>query len=227
VKKKLAGLDVRLQLALVVLGLVLAAFGARMLVVSPQKATAADLQQQIDDAVAQTAVRRLQARSDATPQVVRVADLFRLAKAIPDREDMPGIILTISQVAHSAGIRFETIEPQDVALSPGGDYRVRKIHLAFEGDFYALSDFLFRLRSLVAVRDGKLDARGRLFTVENVTFSIGQKPFPTIAADVTVAAYINGAGAATGAPTTTGTDTTTTTPTPAGDGATAAGPPVQ
>jgi type IV pilus assembly PilO-like protein len=227
VKKKLAGLDMKLQLALVVLGLVLAAVGARMLVVSPQNAKASNLQQQIDDVVAQAAVRRLQAQRDTTPQVIHVADLFRLAKAIPDREDMPGIILTISQVARSAGVRFETIEPQDVAPSATGDYRIRKIHLAFEGDFYALSDFLFRLRSLVAVRDGKLDARGRLFTVERVTFSIGQKPFPTIAADVTVAAYINGSGPDAIAPTTTGTDTTATTPTPAGDGATAAGAPVQ
>jgi len=226
VKKKLAGLDVKLQLALVVLGLVLAAFGARMLVVSPQNAKASELQQQTDDVVAQTAVRRLQARSD-TPQIVHVADLFRLAKAIPDREDMPGIILTISQVARSAGVSFETIEPQDVTPSAGGDYRVRNIHLAFEGNFYALSDFLFRLRSLVSVRNGKLDARGRLLTVERVTFSIGEKKFPSIAADVTVAAYINGAGPVAAAPTTTGTDTTSTTPTPAGDGATAAGAPVQ
>jgi hypothetical protein len=154
---------------------------------------------------------------------------------MPDREDMPGIILTISQVARGAGIKFDTIEPDEFGPAPVGSYRIGKIHLVFNGDFYGLSDFLYRLRSLVTVHDGRLDADGRLFTVDTVTFSLAEDDFPNISADVVVDAYVFGTGPAVPAPgvaPATGTDTTstttsstTTTPAPAAapEGATAAG----
>ena len=229
-KKKLAGIDVRVQIALVVLGLLLVGFLGRTFVVSPQSKKAADLQKQIEDTNTQIVTRRIQAKSASRPQPIQVADLFRLAKAMPDREDMPGIILTISQVARGAGIKFDTIEPQDLTPAPVGPYRIQKIHLVFNGDFYGLSDFLYRLRSLVSVRDGRLDASGRLFTVDTVTFTLGDNDFPNISADVIVDAYVFGTGPAVAAPTgvtPTGTDTTSTTTTPAPaaapEGATAAG----
>lgn len=229
-KKKLAGLDMRLQIGLVVLGLVLAGFLGRMFLVSPQSKKAAELQAQIDDTNTQIVTRKLQAKSASRPQPIKVADLFRLAKAMPDREDMPGIILTISQVARGAGIKFDTVEPQAFAPAPVGSFRVGKIHLMFKGDFYGLSDFLYRLRSLVTVHDGRLDANGRLFTVDSISFSLGENDFPNISADIIVDAYIFGTGPA-AAPTAvappTGTDTTststTTSTTPAPEGAAAAG----
>jgi Tfp pilus assembly protein PilO len=234
VKKKLAALDVRIQIGVVVVGLLIFGFAGRTFLVSPQSQKAADLQKQIDDTTTQITTRRLQARSANRPDPIKVADLFRLAKAMPDREDMPGIILTISQVARGSGIKFDTIEPQEFGPAPVGSFRIRKIHLVFNGDFYALSDFLYRLRSLVTVHDGRLDANGRLFTVDTITFSLTTDAFPNISADLVVDAYVFGTGPAVGttpAPAT-GTDTTsttttstdtTTTPSPAPDGATAAG----
>jgi len=226
VKKKLANLDVKIQIGLIVILAVALGFLGRMFLVSPQSKKAVALQAQIDQVSGEIATRMAQAHSTAKPQPIKVADLFRLSKAIPDREDMPGIILTISQVARSAGISFDTIEPQDI--TPIGNYRARKLHLTFNGDFYSLSDFLFRLRSLVTVNDGKLDASGRLFTVQNMTFTLGQNSFPNISADITLMAYMYGTGVAVAAPPTTppATGTTTTeapaeSPTP--EGATAAG----
>ena len=93
---------------------------------------------------------------------------------MPDRSDMPGIILTLSQVAREAGISFELIEP--VVGAPidttASGYQTQRIHLLFNGDFYGLSDFLYRLRSLVVVHDGKLAATGRLFNTDTVIFNV-------------------------------------------------------
>jgi Tfp pilus assembly protein PilO len=230
VKKKLAALDLKIQIGLVVFGLLIVGFVARSFVVSPQTKKAAALEQQLADVQTQIATRQAQARHGERPQPIEVADLFRLAKAMPDREDMPGIILTLSQVARESGIHFETIEPQDIGPAPVGNYRTRKIHLLFNGDFYALSDFLYRLRNLVTVHDGKLDANGRLFTVQTVTFNLGQSSFPAITADIGVEAYIYGTGPSAAAPAVvappgttpaagattpaTGTDTTSTSTTP-------------
>lgn len=210
-KKKLGALDVKIQIGLIVVLAVVLGFVGRMFLVNPQKDQATALQTQLDDVNTQIATRTAQAQSSAKPQPMEVADLFRLSKAIPDREDMPGIILTISQVARSAGISFDTIEPQDI--TPIGNYRARKLHLTFNGDFYSLSDFLYRVRNLVSVQRGRLIANGRLFSVEKLQFSEAPSGFPNIRANLTLSAFLYGSGPTAAPPaasTTTSTDTTST-----------------
>jgi hypothetical protein len=145
--------------------------------------------------------------------MIKTADLFRLARAMPDREDMPGIILTLSDVARAAGIRFNLIEPVvGGAPPPSGSYATERIHLVFDGDFYGLSDFLYRLRSLVAVHDGTLLADGRLFNVVAMKFTVAANAFPRIEADLTVDAYVYASSTPGASTTTPSSSATTTTP---------------
>ena len=53
-------------------------------------------------------------------------------------------------------------------------YQIVPIAVAFDGNFYELSDFLFRLRTLVGVRRSELQATGRLFSIETIDF--GESP---------------------------------------------------
>jgi hypothetical protein len=193
-----------------------------MFVISPQGAQATALQKQIDAEQTLIFKRQAEVRAGLHPPTIQTADLFKLARAMPDREDMPGIILTLSEVARESGIKFDLIEPV-VGGSPAalaGPYTLQRMHLVFNGDFYGLSDFLYRLRSLVAVRDGNLEASGRLFNVDTVTFNVLANSFPQISAELFVDAYIYATPAATptttpstGGTTTTPTDTTTTSTT--------------
>lgn len=214
-KKKIAALDRRIQFAAVGFMILILAFVAHTLVVSPENATAAKLQKQADDVQMQIYKRQAELKAGLHPPTIQTADLFRLARAMPDREDMPGIILTLSEVARSAGIKFDLIEPVVGGLTTTGSYRADRIHLLFNGDFYGLSDFLYRLRNLVAVRNGQLQASGRLFNVDTVTFNVVANAFPRITADLFVNAYVYGSGG-TAAPSTPGATTTpgvtTTTP---------------
>ena len=66
------------------------------------------------------------------------------------------------------------------------------IQLVFRGNYYELSDFLFRLNNLVRKRDGKLDVDGRLYAVDSVDFSKGDGN--TLAAQISTTAFIYGAG---------------------------------
>ena len=161
-KKKLAGLDMRLQIGGVVVGLLLVGFLAHHFVVAPQGAKAAKIQTQIDATQTQIYQRKADLKAAGKPPTIAVADLFKLSRAMPDRSDMPGIILTLSQVAREAGISFQLIEPVvgAPADTTASGYQTQRIHLLFNGDFYGLSDFLYRLRSLVVVHDGKLAASG-------------------------------------------------------------------
>ena len=191
-KKKLAGLDMRLQIGGVIVGLLLVGFLAHHFVVAPQGAKAGE----DPDADRRHADADLPAQGrpegGGTSADIAVADLFKLSRAMPDRSDMPGIILTLSQVAREAGISFQLIEPvvgAPVDTTASG-YQTQRIHLLFNGDFYGLSDFLYRLRSLVVVHDGKLAATGRLFNTDTVIFNVPQDSFPNISAELYVNAYV-------------------------------------
>lgn len=236
-KKRAKKLDPRAQLAIAIAAPLFLIVVGWMMVVGPQRSKAASVAADVASAQTQFDVRQAQLLHAPKPEPIRVADIFGMVRAMPDQQDMPGIILQLNQVATETGISFESITPQG-ALMPGSGYQFQQIALGFSGDFYGLADFLYRLRSLVAVRGGKLDATGRLFSVEKLSFNEGEKRFPQIDAQLVLDAYVYGApasaapavpaptGTDTSATTTTSTDTsattTTTTPTTTTPGSTAA-----
>ena len=123
-------------------------------------------------------------------QPIAVADIFRLSTAMPATADMAGILLELARVAEETGIQFESIAPG--ASEVVGSFQKVPIAVAFDGNFYELSDFLFRLRTLVSVRSGALRASGRLFGVDKLSFEKSPNGFPEIAAKLTVSAYVYG-----------------------------------
>ena len=181
------------QLAIVGAVLLLAAVVGYFVVVSPQHKKASDIAKQIDQIDQQIADARALLARAKNAQKVRYADLFRLTKAMPDEPDEAGILLELSNVAHESGISFQSIRPEP-AVSLSG-YQVVPIKLIFDGNFYRLSDFLFRVRNLVDVRRGALDAEGRLFTVDQVAFDQAPTGFPDVRVQLSIAAFIYGAGA--------------------------------
>jgi hypothetical protein len=211
-------------IALIVVGVIAYLAVGYLLVISPQRAKGADLKTQIAQTESQIAqYRALSAQARATASI-RVADLFRLEKAMPNDVDMAGIVLELSRIARDTGITFESISPQPPVLQTG--YHTLPVTLVFDGNYFELSDFLYRLRTLVRVRSGRLAASGRLFSVESIGFSESVRSFPRIQASLVVNAYVYGdtplpgmPGAATTPPPAstgqTATTTTQTTTTPA------------
>jgi hypothetical protein len=220
-------------IAIIVGSVLLVGFMGWFLLVRPQGGKLADLKQQTADMQQRIDAYNQQVAAARSAPKIEVADVYRLAKAMPDRIDMPDLVLELSQLARDTGIRFDSIAPQPLASL--GAYQVIPIAVTFNGNFYNLADFLYRLRSLVSVHGGRLDATGRLFSVDTLTFNESPLRFPQIQASLTIDAFVYGAGAPTPAPvapapttTTTETTTTTTTTTPAETppaGATATGAP--
>jgi type IV pilus assembly PilO-like protein len=198
------------QIAIAVAAVLVLALIGYFAVVKPQKGTAADLSTQIAAADTQIADARALLAKSKDAQKVRVADLFRLTKAMPDQPDEAGIVLELTNVARGSGIEFESISPQ--GSTPLSGYQVVPIDVVFEGNFFQLTDFLYRLRNLVDVRRGALAADGRLFTVDSVEFSEGELKFPEVKATLTVDAYIYGTGVTVSAPPQTAAPAATTTP---------------
>ena len=184
-------------IALIVVGFIIFAGGGYFTLIRPQHAKASELDQQIADtnsAIDAARALTLEAKKGAQ---IRVADLYRLTKAMPDQVDMAGILLQLNQVAEDSGITFDLINPSTTA-TPISGYLAIPITVEFTGNFYDLSDFLYRLRNLVDVRHGTLDATGRLFAIDEVDFAEAPPPpgFPQIRAHLVIDAFVYGTGTA-------------------------------
>ena len=178
----------------VIAGAAICAVGVvgNFVLVSPQRSKQAQVAAEIEQTRAEIVQRR--AASIRSRKVERLDDVFRLTTAMPDRPDVPGLMLELSRVARESGIEFDSIAPQPAVPGATG-YQQLPIALTFDGNFYELSDFLFRLRNLVTVRDGSLDVNGRLLAIDEVEFLEGQKKFPEIRANLTAKAFVYGAAA--------------------------------
>jgi Tfp pilus assembly protein PilO len=201
------------------------------MLIGPQRSTAASIVR----ATAAAEVQLVEAKKPvkiAKPAAVqqpeiRTADLYSLAKAMPTTEDMPDLLLQLDQIARSAGVTLTSIAPGPPTPSPTASFSTVAINLAFSGDFYSLTDMLYRLRSLVTVHGGALQTSGRLFSIGSVGLTptgAGTK----LNATVVVNAYVYGSTptsvAAVPAPAATSTNTTSSTTTTAPSADVAPGP---
>ena len=193
---KLARNKVTIAAALLV---ALVSLFAYLIVVSPKRSRASELEGEI--AAAQVELSRLRAEKARVEEqpTVPVAKVARLKEAMPDRMNMPALLLELARVARETGIAFDSITPSEPV--PVSGYQKVPVSLVFQGNFFALNDFLYRMRSLVQVREDRLRVDGRLFTVDAIDFAEGSKQFPHIQATLTANAFVYG-GAAPAAATT-------------------------
>jgi type IV pilus assembly protein PilO len=204
-------------IGIIVGAILVVALGGWFLLVHPQGSKLKNLKHETADMQAKIDAYNQQVTAARSAPKIEVADVYRLAKAMPDQIDMPDLVLELSQLARDTGIRFDSITPQP--LAPLGSYSVLPISVTFQGNFYNLADFLYRLRSLVRSRvtnqGVQLDATGRLFAVDTLTFNESTLKFPRIQATLVIDAFVYANGAPPPAtipttPTTTPTETTTT-----------------
>jgi Tfp pilus assembly protein PilO len=211
-----------------VIAVVAGAAAAYLMVLRPKTAEVKQLDTEIVTLDTELDAAIALAQPGEKPELpIKVADLVELAKAMPDDTGIADAILELNSAAEGAGVEFLSISPD--APVPGSGYTQMPLKLTFEGNYYNLTELVYRLRSLVAVRDGVLHAKGRLFTLDSLNWHEGEAGFPMIQADLVVSAYVYGnnsvpaltpSGTAATTPastgqTTTGETTTSTTDTTA------------
>lgn len=216
-----------LVVVVAVCGVLVLALGWIVLL-SPKQKDIADLgkqtaavRQQISDDLARAAL----SRSAASAPTIKTADIYKLETAMPSITDMPDLLLELDQTAKAAGVSLTQIGPSPLTDSANG-YSVEHVGVTAEGNFYTLTDFIYRLRNMVYVRSGALEANGRIFAVDSIAIAPNGNGLQAV---VQLDTYVYGAPAGSATPsvpaptgTTTGTTTTTTTSTPP-PGPTAAG----
>jgi Tfp pilus assembly protein PilO len=206
------------QFALVGVGALLVLLMGWMLLLSPKQKEIANLNSQtsaVRQQIADDLTRAATARSASTVPTIKVADVYKLTTAMPSITDMPDLLLELDQTAKSAGVSLDAISPGAPAPTTDG-YSTIDITVSATGNFYSLTDLIYRLRNLVYVRSGALQANGRIFTIDRISLTPGDG---SIGAQLTLTTYVYGptaasSSAAPGATTSTTSTTTATTTTP-------------
>jgi Tfp pilus assembly protein PilO len=239
VTARFASLSARAQIAIVAGGLFLVVIIGYFALIAPKQSNAADLKKQTAAVRKQIDANRSTGFMQALP-AVRSASVFSLTKAMPKQLETPNVILQLSMLALQSGITFDQITPNaagastTTAVPVTGEttdpFAAEPIQVQFSGSFYDLVSFLQRLRNLVRVENGHLNASGRLFNVSDIAFcevpatscssSTGtptagtpeQSTFPHVEAVLTINAFVP-QQPVTATPVPGSTDTTSTTTT--------------
>ena len=183
-----------------IFGLLLGIVGYFALV-SPQKARAHTASGQLASLEAQLVAEQKTPPKHASAQAV---DLFRLVKAMPDTNDMPGILRNLDRVARASHVAIQTVTPGAQVALPTG-YGALPLTVAMEGTFTNISTFLSKLREQVRLGEKSLYVTGRLLVPNQVQMT--SKDGKSVIATLSLDAFVY--GVAPPAPATT-TDTTTT-----------------
>jgi Tfp pilus assembly protein PilO len=96
---------------------------AWFLLVSPKRAEAARLQDEVAAAEEQVAEARSSTGGSKAP-TTRVSDLFRLAEAMPSSREQTSLLLQLDAVARQAGVTAGTVTIQDPTTLAGGTVAV-------------------------------------------------------------------------------------------------------
>jgi Tfp pilus assembly protein PilO len=203
-----------LAVGLAVFGLVLG-LGSYMILVAPQKSKAAALSGAIDAAQSSLYVLQHQPRGHHVqkpkPPAVEAADLFRLTKAMPDSQDVPGILLSLMRLAQASSLELISLQPPTNAplvQTPTG-YTAVPVTVNVQGKFADIAHFLQSLRDSVVVTHGHLKVTNRLYVPTQISLSVVDSQ--NLTASIGLSAFIYGTPPAPVVATTCTTATTTTT----------------
>jgi hypothetical protein len=205
---KLSG---RVALLLSVVAVILVVVIGWFALVSPQHSKSADLDTEI--AAADLQLSDAQHLLAAPNKAQTAASLREAKRALPDTPQTSDILRQLSAITAASQTAITGIGPGTVSTTGGAE--AFPLSLTMQGRYFGLEKFVKLLRQSADIKGDKITGKGRLYSIDNITFTgAGAAPGETnglITATVGLNAYVY-APPPPPAPvtTTTTTDTTTT-----------------
>ena len=134
-------------------------------------------------------VRRLDEERNAARQTS--GEILKLNKLIPVDAQVPSLIVELQQTANEAGIKFIRIEPSEP--TPGGDSNtIVPFTMVFQGNFFDVNDFLYRVENYARMEGNDVNVSGRLLSVVSINVAEPDLPpkFPQVKVELGVNAYM-------------------------------------
>lgn len=227
-------------LAIVVVLALAGAFWALLL--GPKREKASELAEQTSSLRGEVATERQRALTalDAKREFPRYyRELVLLGKAVPAEAATPSLLVQLNGVSARADTRFQSISlggegggeaaaetgdpasllPLGASIGPAG-LSAMPYELEFEGGFFDIADFIEGLDSLVKTKNGVVDAKGRLVTIDSFNLapvaaeSSDEAASGNLAASFSVSTYVTPPGQGLTAGATSSGPSTATTETP-------------
>ena len=188
--------------ALVAVGVAAYVLAVWFLFVSPKRAEAARLQQDVAAAEAQLAEAQAAASGSPSAPKTRVSDLFRLAKAMPSSVDQASLLLELDALARRANVTTASVTIQEPTTLTGGTTAI-PVAVTVTGTFDQITGYLVKMRRLVGLTGDHPYATGRLLTVQSVDLTESRsRGFPNLDAAILLNAHAYDGPVAAPAPTT-------------------------
>ncbi len=239
---------------LIVVVCVAAVAASWMFLIQPKRKDAANLSSQVTTLQSQlstaqaTVSKGLAARGEFASDYTELAEL---GEALPQDDNVPSLVYELQSAASAAKVTFNGLQlvPGGAApstpsssssssssasastgsLPPGASvgaagFPTEQFTFTFTGSFFHLSSFFHRLAQFVVAGQNTITVRGRLMTVNAISFQAGPTGFPQIQANVSATTYMAPAstGLTAGATAAGPAGTTSTTSSPSGSAAPAA-----
>ena len=180
------------QFALVGVGAALVLLLGWMVLLGPKQKQVSNINAQtaaVNQQIADDLTRASTARGADNAPTLKVADVYKLTTAMPSILDMPDLLLELDQTASAAGVTLDSMSPGQPTTASTSGYSTLDVDLNVTGNFYSLTDLLYRLRNLVYVRSGALQANGRIFSVTSVNLTPADN---VVTAAITLTTYVYG-----------------------------------
>jgi Tfp pilus assembly protein PilO len=190
VKARVESLPPRALIGISVAAVLVYALVLWFLIVSPKRAEATTLSDDVVAAELRLAQVRLEATRPAPVTGPKVGDVLTLARAMPTSAEQTGLLLELELLGRATGVTIGSITPREPVASEGGPTAIPVV-VTVEGSYRQVSRFVKRARDLVRFRNGRVRATGRLFGVQAVELTESSaKGFPTLDATITLNAYV-------------------------------------
>lgn len=157
----------RIKLALAGAGIVIVGLLVFFLVINPIRGDIGELNTQIaaeKDTIARLTQELQMAETVRKEGRQNQARLVELAKMIPIQPEIPSLILQLQDLANKAGIKWTQISPGDPKAVDGTSYEIIPLSLNFQGNFYDITDYMYRAEQMVA-------GPGRLLAVKDLSLT--------------------------------------------------------
>lgn len=152
---------------LAVVALIAVVVAGWFLLISPLRAkiaeTDAQVQAQQKNLITARAklARMEQTRLEAEKNQGRLIELYKM---VPSQDELPSLLLQVQDLATESGIEVMSISPSKGTAA--GGFQAISLALQFNGTYFDVNDFVYRIEQLVA-------GPGRLLAVKDVNLTLG------------------------------------------------------
>jgi hypothetical protein len=140
-----------------------------LVLVSPERSKAADLQSKIADTQTQLATTEAYVRNPENQRTIK--QLRRLKVVLPDDVRMSQVVRQLAAASALAGVRIDGITPAAPVAGAGAESN--PIGVVVVGHYFGVSKFLQILRKKTSVTGDSVVGKGRLYSVDSVEFAKG------------------------------------------------------